>query len=110
MGARLKVGINDIFGKMEMAGHAHGIASMIHVVMADCGCDRELCTMPHSQIKEATASPAVTALKRGLQNRGVDIMGRDAFLVSATHTEQEVDQTLAAFETTLADIRDEGLA
>ncbi len=110
MGARLKVGINDIFGKMEMAGHAHGIASMIHVVMADCGCDRELCTMPHSQIKEVTASPAVTALKRGLQNLGVDIMGRDSFLVSATHTEQEVDQTLAAFETTLAAIRDEGLA
>jgi glutamate-1-semialdehyde aminotransferase len=37
-------------------------------------------------------------------------MGRDSFLVSATHTEQEVDQTLAAFETTLAAIRDEGLA
>jgi glutamate-1-semialdehyde aminotransferase len=66
--------------------------------------------MPHSQIKEVTASPAVTALKRGLQNLGVDIMGRDSFLVSATHTEQEVDQTLAAFETTLAAIRDEGLA
>ena len=110
MAARLKVGLNDIFGKMEMAGHAHGIASMIHVVMADCGCDRELCTMPHSQIKEVTASPTVTALKRGLQNLGVDIMGRDSFLVSATHTEQDVDQTLAAFETTLAAIRAEGLA
>ena len=110
MAARLKVGLNDIFGKMEMAGHAHGIASMIHVVMADCGCDRELCTMPHSQIKEVTASPTVTALKRGLQNLGVDIMGRDSFLVSATHTELDVDQTLAAFETTLAAIRAEGLA
>ena len=110
MAARLKVGLNDIFGKMEMAGHAHGIASMIHVVMADCGCDRELCTMPHSQIKEVTASPTVTALKRGLQNLGVDIMGRDSFLVSATHTEQDVDQTLAAFETTLAAIRADGLA
>ena len=110
MAARLKVGLNDIFGKMEMAGHAHGIASMIHVVMADCGCDREHCTMPHSQIKEVTASPTVTALKRGLQNLGVDIMGRDSFLVSATHTEQDVDQTLAAFETTLAAIRAEGLA
>jgi len=110
MAARLKVGLNDIFGKMEMAGHAHGIASMIHVVMADCGCDRELCTMPHSQIKEVTASPTVTALKRGLQNLGVDVMGRDSFLVSATHTEQDVDQTLAAFETTLAAIRAEGLA
>ena len=107
MAARLKQGLNDIFGKMEVAGHAHGIASMIHVVLADCDCGRELCTMPHRQIKQATASPAVTAMKLGLQNRGIDIMGRDAFLVSATHNENDVDQTLAAFESTLAALRAE---
>ena len=78
---------------------------MIHVVLADCDCGRELCTMPHRQIKQAAASPAVTAMKLGLQNRGIDIMGRDAFLVSATHSENDVDQTLAAFESTLAALR-----
>jgi len=109
MADRLKAGINEIFSKMELAGHAHGIASMIHVVLADCSCDREICTMPHKHIQQVTASPAVTALKRGLQNGGVDIMGRDAFLVSATHSERDVDQTLAAFETTLAAVRAEGL-
>jgi glutamate-1-semialdehyde 2,1-aminomutase len=109
MAARLKAGLNEVFGKMEVSGHAHGIASMIHVVLADCGCDRETCNMAYSQIKEANASAAVTGLKRGLQNRGVDIMGRDSFLVSATHTEGEIDQTLAAFESTLAKIRAEGL-
>ncbi len=108
MADRLKRGLNDIFGKMEVAGHAHGIASMVHIVLADCGCSREICTMPHAQIKQAVASPAVTELKLGLQNRGVDIMGRDAFLVSATHTEQDVDQTLAAFESTLAALRNDG--
>ena len=110
MAARLKTGINDIFGMMEMSGHAHGISSMIHVVLADCNCDRELCTMPHSQIKEVTGSAAVTALKRGLQNNGVDIMGRDAFIVSGVHTEEDIDRTLAAFETTLSAVRAEGLA
>jgi glutamate-1-semialdehyde 2,1-aminomutase len=109
MAQRLKQGLNDIFGRMEVAGHAHGIASMIHVVLADCDCDRELCAMPHREIKQATAAPAVTSLKRGLQNNGVDIMGRDAFLVSAAHSEQEIDETLAAFEKTLAQVREEGL-
>ena len=109
MAQRLKRGLNDVLGKMEVAGHAHGIASMIHLVLADCDCDREICTMSHAGIKEAVAAPAVTALKRGMQNLGVDIMGRDAFLVSATHTEREIDDTLAAFEKTLADVRDEGL-
>jgi glutamate-1-semialdehyde 2,1-aminomutase len=110
MAERLKRGLNEIFGRTEVAGHAHGIASMIHVVLADCDCNRGICTMPHHKIKEATASPAVTALKRGLQNNGIDIMGRDAFLVSATHTEKEIDETLEAFEKTLGQVRAEGLA
>ncbi len=109
MSARLKAGLNEVLGKLEISGHAHGIASMIHLTLADCDCDREICTMPHNRIKEAVATPAVTALKRGLQNNGVDIMGRDAFLVSATHTEQDVDDTLEAFEQTLLAVRAEGL-
>ena len=109
MADRLKRGLNDIFGRMEVPGHAHGVASMIHVVLDDCDCDREICTMSHSQIKRATASPAVTGFKRGLLNQGVDIMGRDAFLVSATHTESDIDQTLQAVERTLELVRAEGL-
>ena len=109
MAHRLKQGLNDIFGRLEVSGHAHGIASMIHVVLADCDCDREICTMPHREIKGALGRPGVTSLKRGLQNNGVDIMGRDAFLVSAAHSEQEIDETLAAFEKTLAQVRAEGL-
>ena len=109
MSARLKTGLNELFGKMEVPGHAHGIASMIHVVLADCDCDREICSMPHRKIKEAVSSPATTGMKRGLQNHGVDIMGRECFLVSATHTEQDIDQTLDAFQSTLAAMREEGL-
>ncbi len=109
MADRLKAGVNELFGKMEVPGHAYGIASMVHVVLADCDCDREICFLPHSRIKEAVGSPATTGLKRALQNLGVDIMGRDAFLVSATHTEREIDQTLEAFQGALADLRSEGL-
>ena len=109
MADRLKLGLNDVLGKMEVAGHAHGVASMIHLILADCDCDREICTMPHGEIKQAVGSPAVTALKRSMQNNGIDIMGRDAFLVSATHTEAEIDRTLAAVEKSLGEVRAEGL-
>jgi glutamate-1-semialdehyde 2,1-aminomutase len=109
MADRLKSGLNDILGRTEISGHAHGIASMVHLVLDDCDCDRETCNMPHAQIKQANARPAVTGLKRGLLNHGVDIMGRDAFLVSAVHTESDIDQTLAAFEQALASVRAEGL-
>ena len=109
MAIRLKTGINELFGKMEVPGHAHGVASMIHVVMADCDCDREICTMPHAKISETVASAMTTGMKRGLQNMGVDIMGRDSFLVSATHGEEQIDRTLEAFQSTLSAMRAEGL-
>ena len=64
--------------------------------------------MPHSEIKRAIALPSVSELKLGLQNQGVDIMGRDAFLVSATHTEAEIDKTLEVFESTLVAVRADG--
>ena len=64
MAVRLKAGLNDVLGRLEIPGHAHGIASMIHVVLADCDCDRDICTMSHGKISQTTASPAVTAMKR----------------------------------------------
>ena len=78
-------------------------------MLADCDCDRESCVMSHAQIAAAAASPAATAMKRGLQNRGVDIMGRDAFLVSAVHNEGDIDQTIEIFGDTMAAVRAEGL-
>ena len=109
MASRLKAGLNEALGRLEIPGHAHGIASMIHVVLADCDCDRDICTMPHQQISQVTASAAMTAMKRGMQNRGIDFMGRDAFLVSSTHGEADVDQTVEAFQETMAAVRAEGL-
>ena len=109
MAAKLKAGLNEALGKLEIPGHAHGIASMIHVVLADCDCDREICTMSHTKIAETNASAAVTAMKRGLQNRGVDIMGRETFLVSGTHTDKEIDHTLNAFQEAMTAVRADGL-
>ena len=109
MAARLKRGLNDILDRMEVPGHAFGLASLIHLTLKRCDCDREICTMSHQEIKEASG-PAVTApLKRAMLNAGVDIMGRGAFIVSSAHREQEVDCTLAAFEEALGAIRKEDI-
>ena len=109
MAARLKAGINEVLGRLEIPGHVHGIASMLHVVLADCDCDREICTMSHREIAAAAASPATTAMKRGLQNRGVDIMGRETILVSGVHNEADIDQTIDVLAETMAAVRAEGL-
>ena len=107
--ARLKRGFNEIFGRMEVSGHAHGLASLIHLTLKDCDCDNEVCTMPHGEIKEASNPTKSQAIKRAMINAGVDIMTRGSFVVSMTHGDREVDRTLAAFEESLTAVRKEGL-
>ena len=109
MADRLKAGLNDVFTRTEVSGHAYGIASMIHFTLADGDFDHEFGPDVNRRIKAAAATSAVSSIKRGLQNRGIDIMGRDALLVSATHHEADIDQTLSAFQATLAQVREEGL-
>ncbi len=105
----LKRGLNDACTRMEVPGHAHGTSSLVHLTLRDCDCDREVCTMPHHDIKEA-ASPARTVpLKRAMVNAGVDLMGSGTFIVSAAHREQDVDRSVAAFAEALVAMRRDGV-
>jgi glutamate-1-semialdehyde 2,1-aminomutase len=109
MAGRLKRGLNDVFARMEVAGHAHGMASLIHLTLKECDCDREICTMSHQDIKAAGSAAKTVPLKRAMINAGVDMMGRGSLIVSATHSEGDVDRTLSAFEEALSAMRAEGV-
>ena len=106
---RLKDGLNEAFIRTEVTGHAHGIASIVHLNLgADCDCDRELCTMPYEDIKSTMPAEKIRALRRAMLVNDVDIMGGRAFMVSSAHTEQVIDRTVGAFSQSLKDLRDEG--
>ena len=107
---RLKRGLTDAFMKTEVAGHVHGTSSMVHVLLgAECDCGGGICTLPHSQIAKATAPERSDPLRLAMLNEGVDIMGGIGFMVSAVHSEQQVDRTVDAFEKALSNLRDEGI-
>ena len=110
MADRLKDGLNDVFIRNEVTGHAHGIASIIHVNLgAECGCDRDLCNMSYQDIYDTMPLEKTRALRRAMLVNGVDMMGGRAFLVSSSHDEDVVDQTLEAFSQSLQDLRAEGV-
>ena len=109
MAERLRDGLNEAFIRNEVTGHAHGIASIIHINLgADCDCDRALCTMPYERIYETMPASKTRALRRAMLVNGVDMMGGRAFLVSAAHDEDVIDFTTAAFSQSLKDLRAEG--
>jgi glutamate-1-semialdehyde 2,1-aminomutase len=110
MAARLKGGLRDALTKMEVEGHVHGIGSIVHVAVGvECDCTGDICTLPHSQLAEATAPPRADRIKIAMANEGVDMMGGIGFMVSAVHEEEQIDSTAEAFERALAALRDDGM-
>ena len=105
---RLKDGLNEAFIRNEVSGHAHGLASIVHVNLgADCGCDRGICTMPHDEIKRTMSQDAIRTLRRAMLVNGVDMMGGRAFLTTSAHDDDVIDRTVEAFSQSLKDLREE---
>lgn len=105
---RLKDGINELLIKNEVTGHAHGISSIVQLNLgADCGCDRELCTMPYDEINRTMTEEKRDPLRRAMLVHGVDMPFGRKFYVSAAHADDVVDQALEAFDKSLKDLRAE---
>ena len=107
---RLKDGLNQLLSKMEIAGCANGIASLVHITLGVWHeCDGEICLLSHQQIRTAMPPERTSALKRSLLNAGVDTMGGRTCIVSAVHREQDTDLAIGAYEEALTAMRSEGI-
>ena len=110
LAGRLKDGLNESFIRNEVTGHAHGIASVVHInVGADCNCDRDLCTLPYDEIYRTMPAEKTGAIEHALLLNGVDLLWGRAFFVSSAHDEQLIDRTVDAFSQSLKDLREEGV-
>ncbi len=105
---RLRAGLRDALTKMEVTGHVHGVASIVHVaIRAEGECSGEMCSVPHDKIAWATASPRPEMTRLAMYNEGIDMMGGIGFMVSAVHENDQIDRTAEAFERALGALRDE---
>ena len=110
MASRLKQGLVEGLTRMEVTGHAYGIASIVHVVLgAECDCDGEICTLPHAALADAGSARRSETLKLAMLNEGVDMLGGIGFMVSSSHEEEHIDRTIEGFENALGALRDEGV-
>ncbi|MBI2887131.1 MAG: aspartate aminotransferase family protein [Chloroflexi bacterium] len=115
MAQRLRSGLNDMLERLGVPGCANGVASMCHLRLGrECGtrtgagCDRTICQLPPADIRAGIAPQALSALKQGMLNHGVDLMGRGA-IVSSAHTPGDIDHTVSAFEATVGEMLAEEL-
>ncbi len=83
---------------------------MVNPVLGiDDHCDRRYCDLPYDGRRQAMTPPRCGALTKAMLTQGVHVMGGQVFMVSAAHTEAQIDRTIDAFENALRDLRAEGI-
>jgi glutamate-1-semialdehyde 2,1-aminomutase len=107
---RLITGMNAALKATGAPGAAYGLASYFHIALG-----KEL-PRPSDGIEWSGdqsppfTQPAVqTALKRAMLNHGVDLMHGEGGFVSGVHSEADIDQTIAAFETAVRELQADGI-
>ena len=105
MAERLRVGLQEILDKSEVAACVYGDASTFHVYFGN----RSIEGMDANTLKNAP--PGIqTAFRQALQVRGVDLMSRTSGVLSGVHTENDIDTALGAFDGAIKAMIDEGIA
>lgn len=102
LASRVVPALNTILRDRKAPGCAYGLASTFHMSLGTeterpDGVEWTLDTPP-----PPNNMATVMALKRGMLNNGVDLMGGSGGFTSGVHTDADIDLTLEAFEKTIA--------
>jgi glutamate-1-semialdehyde 2,1-aminomutase len=103
---RLRAGLNGVLARLDAPGLVYGETSMFQIWLGDWVAEA-VRTSDVAAIMSGK-SPAAT-VRKAMLLEGVDLMRNGGFL-SLAHTDEDVDQTVAAFERAVARIQREGLA
>jgi glutamate-1-semialdehyde 2,1-aminomutase len=99
LAADLRSGLTSALADAGVPGRAYGESSAFHLLIGDAG-EPEQASL--ESLKAAGMSPELSAeLHNGMLLEGVQLFHGSGFL-SAAHTEQDVERTVAAFAATLA--------
>lgn len=114
MGERLKAGINETLTKLEIPGCATGINSLIFLRLNVDEDTADPDKNPQAARDMRNSDDAVLQEQLGLAmlNYGVhagNAHGGARFILSAAHTEQDIDESVAAIGNALSDAREQGL-
>ena len=105
---QLKDGINEVLTKTEVPGCAYGVSSVVHIRLGvEHDCDREFCAGGEQAMMTAGGNETANLLTRALTNEGV-WGNATSFILSVTHSEEDVDRTVERYELALRQVRGEG--
>ena len=109
LAAQLKAGLNDVLQRMEIPGGAYGVSSIVHVSLgSEVDTSDEFATPADAPGSASGVRPdAIPQLQMALVNEGLWTTPLKFFL-SAVHTPDEIDETVARYEAALSEVRKTG--
>lgn len=96
LAGRLRKDIQDVFDRHDLGALVYGESSYFHVSMSG------------TPVRNGMAGAAGLALRRALHTHGIHILTGGG-IVSAVHTNEDVDRTTEAFEASVQDLEMDGL-
>ena len=114
MGEHLKSGMNELLTKLEIPGCATGINSLIFLrlnVDSDAA-DPDKNLNAARDMRNSDDPELQTQLGLAMLNHGVhagNAHGGARFILSAAHTEQDIDESVEGIGNALAEVREQGL-
>ncbi|MDE2688222.1 MAG: aspartate aminotransferase family protein [Chloroflexota bacterium] len=114
MGERLKAGINETLTKLEIPGCATGINSLIFLRLNvdEDAADPDKNPNAARDMRNSDDAKLQEQLGLAMLNYGVhagNAHGGARFILSAAHTEQDIDESVGAIGNALSDAREQGL-
>lgn len=103
---RLRDGMRRILQEHQVDGAVYGDSSTFHVLLGDGA--RETVESRSAEKIRSVPKETVDAMRGGLRRRGVDLMSYMSGVTSAAHTNEDIDQTLDAFEATIREMIEHG--
>ena len=98
LGQRLIVGLREAAREAGQRLLVQGPGPMVHIAFTDLACAKDL------RDTFAFDKAKLSAFVLGMQERGVRLLGRGTFYLSAAHTEQDVDHAVRTASTVLASL------
>jgi glutamate-1-semialdehyde 2,1-aminomutase len=107
--------LNNVLERAGVAGCVYGLASYFHITLGkEAPRPTEGIEWPDGASPPRMSGSLAMALKRAMLNHGVDLFAgarppHVGGFVSAVHTDNDIDQTVGAFEASVTELRAEGL-
>lgn len=113
MAAQLRKGMNQVLVQHDAPGFVWGESSVFHIVVGET-CSNQSGDDIHSPqgvsndvLKNGSSPRLAQILHLGMQLSGVDLF-HGGGLLSSAHSAEDIDKTIAAFDTTISRMKEEG--